>query len=552
MKSINEFIKGIQNRETPQNQPIPGTTQVANSAGGYSWKVNDWTRLDRFLILGSEGGTYYIAEKALTAENANAVIRCIKEDGIRAVKQIVAVSDSGRAPKNDPAIFALALAITYGDDETKRAAFEALPQVCRTGTHLFHFAKYVDGLRGWGRGLREAVAKWYAQPAGKLAFQAIKYQQRDGWSHRDLLRLAHPKPTTNVHETIYGWMVKGWDWVGDEPHPDADLRIIWAAEKAKRAQNVNDILALVLDHNLPREAIPTQWLNEREVWEALLEGMPMEAMIRNLAKMTDVGLIAPMSAASKKIVAELANADRIKKARLHPIKVLAALKTYGQGHGERGKLKWTPVPQVIDALNDAFYLAFGAVQPSGKRWVLALDVSGSMGGNMIAGIPGLDARTGSAAMSLVTAAVEKEHAIVAFSAGSGGFGGQWGGGDPGITPINISPRQRLDDVVKTVSAIPMGGTDCALPMVWAKKNKVAADVFVVYTDSETWANPKLHPVQALQQYRDATGIPAKMIVVGMTSNGFSIADPDDAGMMDVVGFDTAVPQVMSDFVADKV
>jgi 60 kDa SS-A/Ro ribonucleoprotein len=33
----------------------------------------------------------------------------------------------------------------------------------------------------------------------------------------------------------------------------------------------------------------------------------------------------------------------------------------------------------------------------------------------------------------------------------------------------------------------------------------------------------------------------------MASNGFSIADPDDAGMLDVVGFDSAVPQVIADF-----
>ena len=186
------LVRYIKSRtSTPQNEPIPGSNQVPNSGGGYSWAVDDWVRLDRFLILGSEGGTYYIKESALTRENAEAVARCIAEDGERTVARIVEVSEAGRAPKNDPAIFALALCAALGDPATKRAAFDALPRVCRTGTHLFHFAQFVDGLRGWGRGLREAVAAWYAMPPAKLALQAIKYQQRDGWAHRDLLRLAH-------------------------------------------------------------------------------------------------------------------------------------------------------------------------------------------------------------------------------------------------------------------------------------------------------------------------------------------------------------------------
>ncbi|HKP53078.1 MAG TPA: TROVE domain-containing protein [Chloroflexia bacterium] len=547
MKNLTRYVKS--RTSTPQSEPIPGSAQVANSGGGYSWAVGDWTRLDRFLILGSEGGTYYISERELTRQNAEAVARCIAADGERAVARIAEVSEAGRAPKNDPAIFALALCAALGDGATKRAAFGALIRVCRTGTHLFHFAQYVDGLRGWGRGLREAVAAWYAMPAGKLALQAIKYQQRDGWSHRDLLRLAHPRPATEQHEAIYGWMVKGWEWIGDEPHPDAALLTIWAFERAKRARGAQEVVSLVREYNLPREAVPTEWLNSPEVWAALLEHMPVEAMVRNLAKMTVVGLLAPMSDAAETIVSRLVDGERLRRARLHPIKVLAALKTYAQGHGERGKLKWSPVSQVIDALNDAFYMTFGNVEPTGKRWLLALDVSGSMRGNMIAGIPGLDARVGSAAMALVTAATEQKHTIVAFSAGPNGYGGMWGGGESGLTQVSISPRQRLDDVVSATDAIPMGGTDCALPMKWALKNKVEADVFVVYTDSETWAGEP-HPAQALRHYRDKMGIPAKMVVVGMTSNGFTIADPDDAGMLDVVGFDTAVPQLMSDFVAE--
>jgi len=74
-KNLTNWVKNL--THTPQSEPIPGTTQMPNSAGGYAWKVDDWARLERWLVLGSEGGTYYTKERELTAENAKAVIRCI-------------------------------------------------------------------------------------------------------------------------------------------------------------------------------------------------------------------------------------------------------------------------------------------------------------------------------------------------------------------------------------------------------------------------------------------------------------------------------------------
>ena len=222
------------------------------------------------------------------------------------------------------------------------------------------------------------------------------------------------------------------------------------------------------------------------------------------------------------------------------------MKTYAQGHGERGQHTWQPVPAIVDSLDRAFYLSFGNVVPTGKRWVLALDVSGSMTGGTVAGVPGLTPRVASAALALITAATEAQHTIVGFTAGSGGYGGRWGGGTAGLTPLAISPRQRLDDALKAVSDLHFGGTDCALPMLWAREHKIEADVFVIYTDNETW-HGKVHPATALRQYREHTGIAAQLVVVGMVANSFTIADPGDGGMLDVVGFDTATPQLISDF-----
>lgn len=551
---VKQYLTNIVNRQhTPQTSPIPGTNQVRNSAGGYVWQVDEWQRLKRFIVLGSEAGSYYASQKTLTVENANNVLTCLQADGLRVVNEIVTISHEGRAPKNDPAIFALALAATLGDLNTRRAALEALPKVCRTGTHLFTFAEYVKGMRGWGRGLRRAVSAWYRGKAPHdLALQVVKYRQRDGWTHTDMLRLAHVTPQTDVQNAIFKWVTKReeseWAHGLTLPENDVDnaLAFIWAFERAQAAQDAKTICKLIAEFDLPREALPTQWLNDPEVWAALLVKMPMTALIRNLASMSRVGLLAQGSDAVNTVVNRLTNADILRKARVHPIAVLSAMRVYGLGYSLKGagrgqmyfnpyqkrEQEWTPVPRIMDALDQAFELAFKNVEPTNKRMLLALDVSGSMAGGMIAGVPGLTPRDGSAAMAMVTARTEPNYNIVSFQ--------------NKIVPLNISARMRLDDVLKATSGLPFGATDCAQPMLYAMEHKMNVDTFVVYTDSETW-HGAVHPVQALHDYREKTGIAAQLVVVGMVANNFTIADPNDPGMLDVVGFDTASPALIADF-----
>lgn len=542
------YLKNFLN-QTPQSQSIPNSAQVPNSAGGYSWELDMWGRLQRFLILGSEGGTYYINQHQLTVENANSVIDAIQADGLRVVDEIVRLSTDGRAPKNDPAIFALALAASVGDDATRKAALDALPKVCRIGTHLFSFAEYIKGMRGWGRGLRRGIGAWYlTMDEGRLAYQAVKYRQRNGWTHRDVLRLAHPTPINDVQTALFQWVTHRNDdtpmealaWRNAETAPENEsLAFIWAFEQIQKAETVDEVLRLIADYDLPREALPTRWLNDVQVWDALLVKMPMTAMLRNLATMTKIGLLEIGNEATKIVVERLTDVGRLRKARIHPISVLSALRVYAGGRNLRGgymrygsEPDWIPVPQIVDALDSAFELAFMNVEPSNQRLMLALDVSGSMQSGFVAGVTGLTPRDASAAMAMVTARTEPNYMFTGFSTS--------------MIPLTITGKMRLDTVVKTVSGLPFGGTDCAQPMLYALQNKLKIDTFVVYTDSETW-HGDIHPAQALRQYRNKTGIDAKLIVVGMTSNGFTIADPNDKGMLDVVGFDSATPNIMADF-----
>jgi 60 kDa SS-A/Ro ribonucleoprotein len=280
----------------------------------------------------------------------------------------------------------------------------------------------------------------------------------------------------------------------------------------------------------------------------MLPTLGLGAMVRNLGNMTRLGTIKPLSEAEAIVVERLADDHTIRQSRLHPFAILLAMAVYGCGRGVRGSGAWDPSRAVLDALDGAFYRAFANVTASGKRILIALDVSGSMG-SPIMGSP-ISCRDATAALALITLSTEKQTHVVGFtSAGHAQrqFGGRWGGGSVRLTPLAISPRQRLTDAVSAVSNLPFGGTDCALPMLYALEKGIAVDAFVVYTDNETWAGA-VHPAKALQPYRQRTNIPAKLVVVGMTATDFSIADPNDAGMLDVVGFDAGAPAVMADFI----
>lgn len=527
------YTKHFNLQETPQSEPIPFENQIPNSAGGYGYEISPWTQLNRFLILGTEGGHYYAGEHKMTKENAENAVRCIKDDGVKAVAMITEISTSIRAPKNDPAIFALALVKAFGNAEAKKAMYDAIPKVCRTGTHLFQFCQCIQDLSSWSRGLRNAVGNFYTQvPISKLELQLVKYRQRQGWTHRDVLRLAHPHTSEPERNLLFRYAV------GKVTDPQEVGGMVAAYERMESC-DVNEAVKLIAEFRLPWECVPTGMTKELKVWEALLPSMGYTAMMRNLAKMTSLGFLKSNLDESVKAVRE--KLSHPEEAKVHPMAILLALKTYSSGKGFKGSLTWTPIQGIVDTLSDAFYAAFKTVEPTGKNLVLGVDVSGSMFSSMIAG-SNLDAGTAAAAMALVTAATEPNHEIKAYS--------------HTLVDLRISPKMRLDSVIKEMQKIQMGGTDCSLPVKWATANKVKVDAFISYTDNETWfdggcgylSRQSGHPSQWLRKYREATGNLARHCEIGFTSTSTSIGDTHDPYTMSMAGFDAAVPSLISEFV----
>lgn len=542
---MNTSLSNHSKFQTPQNRKVPGVKgQKKNNAGGVSFGVDKWTQLDRFLILGTEGGSYYATESKITDDAIKAVMKCLKEDPMRTIDRISEVSSEKLALKNDYAIFSLALAAANEDVKVRTAALSKLNSVCRIGTHLFQFIDFVRKQRGTGRSLRRAIGNWYNEKSpNDLAYQVVKYGQRHGYTHRDVLRLAHAK-FNGEKKDIVNWVVHGGE-INYQP-------IIQGFEDLKRLHRdgkatPDRVATLLSETNLPREAVEqvdTSLLNYPAVWNAMLPSMPINAMIRNLGKMSSVGVLTPFTRESKIVVEKLSNDELIERSGIHPIAILSALKIYTQNGGFRGKLTWNSIPQISDALNEAFYKAFKNVSPTGLTTLLALDVSGSMSAS-VNGMKHLNAREVSAAMALVTANVEPDWGIVGFTANGGG----WYRRGAALKTLNISPKMRLNDVVTNISGIPFGATDCSLPMTWATENGLEIDAFVIYTDNETWFGD-IHPFQALQKYRNASGRNAKLVVCGTTASKFSIADPSDPGMLDVAGFSADTPQAISRFLTE--
>ena len=270
------------------------------------------------------------------------------------------------------------------------------------------------------------------------------------------------------------------------------------------------------------------------VQRALLEDMPLAATVRQLSRLARLGMLTPMGEVEALVVNRIMDTEAILRSRAHPMLFLDALAVHasgGRGGLSRGGL-YSPNQSVIDALAVAFAEAFPNVVPAGNRNYVAIDVSGSMAGAACVGSNALRARDAAGALALIIAQTEPQSFLGAFQRQ--------------MVELRVTRSTTLNEMLRATSSFPHFGTDCAQPILHAAAEGIEVDMFTILTDSETWAGP-VHVTEALRQYRERSGIAARCAVVGMSSNGFSIADPLDSGMLDVVGMSTSTPGIISAF-----
>lgn len=519
MKNYSSAITG-----QTQQQPIFGRTDmIKNNAGGYGFEVTPQDRLERFILIGSEEGTYYVNEQKLTQENAESIVEYIKTNGLKVVDTVKDFATNNRAPKTDAGIFVLALATTFGNEETKVAAYAAISQVCRTSTHLFTFLANVQNLRGWSRGLRSGVAKFYtSKTAEQVSYQMVKYRNRVGFTHKDALRLSHPKTTDADLNSLFSYAV------GKTPASELKPSLVKVFEQVQASTDVNAVAQLVREFRLTHEMVPNELLNNTEILKALLEHMPMTALIRNLNRFSYNGLTDSNNETVKKIVSKLTNKEYVQKSGIHPLNVVNSMLTYASGQGTRGDKTWIANQNIVDALSTTYDYALEALTPTNKNILVAVDISGSMQHP----VNGMQMHASQIANVLAVTILKSEPnaELVWF--------------DTDLKTPTIGRRTSIDEVLQRSPN--GGGTDCAQAFVHAIKTKTKYDAILILTDSETWAGNS-HGLDLLNQYRKSTNPNVKVVEVAMVANPSTTLPVDDKNVLRVVGFDASVTQVISKY-----
>lgn len=482
--------------------------------------IDDWKQFQRFLIMGSESSVYQPAAslEALACQSLHNLLDTCGPQAI--LEEILRVSEEGLAPKQSFGLWALAQLLPHH----KEAVMKALPRIARTFSTLAEFlnsAKTANTLT-WGSTVRRGMEAWLnSYKPQELAYQFTKYRNRKGFTPADVLRLTHPKPAPNSPaHLVYAHATQHPAPSHSQEHPQLAAYLA-AADTLRRTTDPEVAAALIRAHHFNWEHVgQQQLLKDARIWKAILDiGMPYTALIRNLRRL--LSILNNDHNALSQITDKLTNEDAIKHSRCHPIQILQALRAIPDAPSA-----------FTTALNTAFDKSFKNIEPTNQRFLLAIDVSGSMHSTPCAGMRTLTAAEAAAATALAFMRREPFVVPMAFS--------------NSFMEFPISSHMSLAQVISEMFKLPFSNTDCSAPMRYALEKKLVVDTFIVITDNETNCN-KEPPAQVLRTYREQVHSAAKLVVLATSATNISIADPQDAGMLDIAGMDSSVFQVLHQF-----
>ncbi|XP_013774966.1 60 kDa SS-A/Ro ribonucleoprotein-like [Limulus polyphemus] len=506
------------------------------------------SRLLRFLYIGSETNCYIPGDRKLTLEN----IHCIDSSSQEAaVKEIIRVAKEGSSVYPDALPFALAVCSQSQNMKVKQAAYSALKEACPTASELFSFVHFAEEVSkpttGWGRSRRTAVANWYKTDPKRLAALITRVMSHRGWSHKDLFRLVHLKTENKGLAALYKYITHGYEAAEKEfgvadasPQVKDVLEYLKAVHELKHTADEQKAARLIEMHDLNFEHIPTPMLKSKEIWLCLIHRLPVQVLLSQLPRLHRLGFLKHKSPVLKPILERLNSDSTMNDGHLGPLQtfiIAKQLETLQKNPVDKTVLQtYSKLSQLDDTLQTLHLASFKMVPSTGKRYLVAVDVRNSM----VHGKKTLGCRYVSpadAACLILMALSRAESGKVTALAFS----------KDGLKDIEINNKMTHNDFFRRLRETPMGPVNVAAPLQWAQEKKKTFDVILVCTANQIQSGD-VHPADAFKEYRLNLKLPqARFIVCAFSSGEFSLAPPDEPGMLDIAGFSEKVLQVIQDF-----
>ncbi|GFR79784.1 60 kDa SS-A/Ro ribonucleoprotein [Elysia marginata] len=291
--------------------------------------------LARLVCTGSENGCYNALEKPDVSEEKTPCLASFvtKESGLVAVRRLRRVFNHRSFISKEPLLYCLARIIrgtlvkdSHKEDEVREDAYTLAQDICETADDLFTFVdlhkKVAEPHKGWGRGMRNLVHRWYESKSPQaLANHVTRVKSGRGWTHRDVIRQCHILPgKSKAASLVVHYLVNGKKEIEkhEETSEDSEMAEVLSLLRAVEALNASSpqekelVRALIERHKLLYRQIPSKMFQLYETYEALLCHMPTEDLFRCVPKMASIGMLDRTKEQSKLVIDHINNTQAVK------------------------------------------------------------------------------------------------------------------------------------------------------------------------------------------------------------------------------------------------
>lgn len=490
-------------------------TDAVNEAGGRAYNLSPKAALAQYAITGCLNGTFYAdAETQLQK-----VIELCREVDAEFIARLAVYARERGHMKDMPAL--LCAVLTVKDVAMLKAVF---PRVIDNGKMLRNFVQIVRsgavGRKSLGTAPKRLINEWLASRSDEAIFKDSIGQSP---SLADVVKMIHPKPTSESRAALYGY------FIGREFNADALPALVRQFEQFKAGQSAE----------VPK--VPFQMLTSLPLatkdWTEIARNAQWQMTRMNLNTFARHGVF-EQAGLPELIANRLRDEDAIKKARVFPYQLMAAFTNTDQR-----------VPaQVRDALQDAMEIAISNVPKiEGKIYVFP-DVSGSMHS------PATGYRKGATShvrcidvAALVAAAIVRRNPtaeVIAFS--------------DDVVKCSLNARDTVMTNAEKLASLPSGGTNCSAPLRELNRRKATGDLVIYVSDNESWVDSPRYgsfggsATETLKQWaefkqRNAT---ARLVCIDIQPYATTQAQTRE-DILNIGGFSDQVFDVVADFAAGR-